>query len=301
MSDHNSASDSESNKQPPANEEEVAALQSYLEQWHSASTLECKNILKAATIEAQTKAPVMSIVLFKAHMVPQPCQSEETRETPDQDGAEWTKRSIIDTLWKKELLKKIEDETGAKPGTKEMMNHYTVHLNQLMASLSPEDLQEAKQTADEWNSQGVLDDVKVEITRKKGDNMIQHFSSEMWNHAGMRVFVLSAWKDGESKVQVARHDYNQEFGGAESFMKSYNWKVIEPEWDTYAASVFKGDVDKNPVAQKKGRQDNTYTLDIGDDGYPVILEYISMELDTKKAVIQAFLTWHYSASISFFQ
>ncbi|KAG2056551.1 hypothetical protein BDR06DRAFT_1005853 [Suillus hirtellus] len=299
MSDHNSASDSESNKQPPANEEEVAVLQSYLEQWCSASTSERKNILKAATMEARMKAPIMSIVLFKARKVTYEtwlrnhAKAKKPGKPPIKMGQKWTERSIIDTLRKKELLKKIEDETGAKPRTKEMMNHYTVHLNRLMASLSPEDLQEAKQTADEWNSQGVPDDVKVEIVRKKGNDMIRHFSSEMWNRAGMRVFVLSAWKDGESKVQVARHDYNQEFGGAESFMKSYNWKVIEPEWDAYATSVFEGDVDENPVAQKKGRQDNTYTLDIGDDGYPVIPEYVSMDLDTKKAVIRAFLTWHY--------
>ncbi|KAG2057252.1 hypothetical protein BDR06DRAFT_969457 [Suillus hirtellus] len=157
-----------------------------------------------------------------------------------------------------------------------------------MASLLPVDLQHAKETANEWNSQGVPDNVKVKITRKKGDDMIQHFSSEMWNCVGMRVFVLSAWKDGESKVQVAGHDYNQEFGGAKLFMKSYNWKVIEPEWDAYATSVFEGNVDENPVSWKKGRQDNTYTLDIGDDRYPVIPEYASMDLDTKKAVIWTF-------------
>ncbi|KAG2109992.1 uncharacterized protein F5147DRAFT_652162 [Suillus discolor] len=241
----------------------------------------------------------MSIVLFKARKVTYETwfrnhvKAKKPGKPPIKMGQKWTERSIIDTLQKKELLKKIEDKTGAKPRTKEMMNHYTVHLNRLMASLSLEDLQQAKETADEWNSQGVPDDVKVEIARKKGDDMIRHFSSEMWNHAGMRVFVLSAWKDGESKVQVAGHDYNQEFGGAKSFMKSYNWKVIEPEWDTYATSVFEGDVDENPVARKKGRQDNTYTLDIRDDGSPVIPEYVSMDLDTKKAVVRAFLTWHY--------
>ncbi|KAG1900019.1 uncharacterized protein F5891DRAFT_1189100 [Suillus fuscotomentosus] len=267
MSDHNSASDSESNKQPPANEEEVAVLQSYLEQWRFASTSERKNILKAATMEARTKAPVMSIVLFKAHKAVHMRHGSKTmpkRRNQGNPQSRWGRngpREASDTLQKKELLKKIKDETGAKPRTKEMMNHYTVHLNRLMASLSPEDLQEAKEMADEWNSQGVPDDVKIEIARKKGDDMIQHFSSEMWNRTGMRVFILSAWKDGESKVQT--DDYNQEFGGAESFMKSYNWKVIEPEWDAYATSVFEGNVDKNPVARKKGRQDNMYTLDIG--------------------------------------
>ncbi|KAG1864531.1 hypothetical protein C8R48DRAFT_773048 [Suillus tomentosus] len=249
-------------------------------------------------MEARTKAPVMSIVLSKARKVTYDtwfrnnAKAKKPGKPPIKMGQKWTERSVIDTLRKKELLKKIEDETGAKPGTKEMMNHYTVHLNQLMASLSPEDLEEAQETANDWNTRGVPDDVKVEIARKKGDDMIRHFASEMWNHAGMRVFVLSAWKDGESKVQVAGHDYNQEFGGAASFMKSYNWKVIEPEWDAYAASVF-GRCGRESGCSEKGRQDNTYTLDVGDDGYPVVPAYGSMDLDTKKAVVRAFLTWHY--------
>ncbi|KAG2052606.1 hypothetical protein BDR06DRAFT_1009454 [Suillus hirtellus] len=279
MSDHNSASDSESNKQPPANEEEVAVLQSYLEQWRSAAPSEHKNILRAATMEARTKALVMSIVLSKARKVTYEtwfqnhAKAKKQGKPPIKMGQKWTERSVIDMLWEKELLKKIEDETGAKPGTKEMINHYMVHLNRLMASLSPEDLKEAKETANEWNSEGVPDN--------------------MWNCAGIRVFVLSAWKDGESKVQVSGHDYNQEFGGAESFMKTQNWKVIKPEWDAYAASVFEGNVDENTIAWKRGRQDNMYSLDIGDDGYPVIPACASMDLDTKKAVIWAFLTWHY--------
>ncbi|KAG1836609.1 hypothetical protein C8R48DRAFT_680474 [Suillus tomentosus] len=266
MSDHNSASDSESNKQPPANEEEVAVLQSYLEQWRSAAPSERKNILRAATMEARTKAPVMSIVLSKARKATYEtwfrnhAKAKKQGKPPIKMGQKWTERSVIDTLRKKELLKKIEDETGAKPGTKEMMNHYTVHLNRLMASLSPEDLKEAKETADEWNSEGVPDDVKVEIARKKGDDMIRHFASEMWNRAGIRVFVLSAWKDGESKVQVSG------VWGAESFMKTQNWKVIEPEWDAYAASVFEGNVDENTVARKRGRQDNTIALTSGMTG-----------------------------------
>ncbi|KAG1787883.1 uncharacterized protein HD556DRAFT_1448389 [Suillus plorans] len=150
MSDHNSASDSESNKQPPANEEDVAVLQSYLEQWRSAAASERKNILKAATMEAQTKAPVMSIVLFKAcKAFHNHAKVKKLGKPPIKMGQKWTERSVVDTLRKKELLKKIEDKTGAKHRTKEMMNHYTVHLNRLMASLSPEDLEQAKETADE--------------------------------------------------------------------------------------------------------------------------------------------------------
>lgn len=98
---------------------------------------------------------------------------------PIKMGQKWTEQSVIDKLWKKELLTKIENDTGAKPGSKEMMNHYTTQLNQLMASLSEEELEEARETAKEWNTEGVPAEIKVEIACKKGEDMIHHFASEM--------------------------------------------------------------------------------------------------------------------------
>lgn len=52
------------------------------------------------------------------------------------------------------------------------------------------------------------------------------------------------------------------------------------------------------VTWKKGCQDKTYVLEVGDDGYPMLPACDAMDLDTKKAVIRAFLTWHYSGSMS---
>ncbi|KAG2085885.1 uncharacterized protein F5147DRAFT_659364 [Suillus discolor] len=274
MSDHDSASESDSSKQPPLNQEEVAILKSYIEQWDAAEPLERKMVSKAAATKARTKAPVMSIRLLKDQKV--------------------TERSVMDTLWKKELLEKIQDETGAKPGMKEMINHYTKQLNQLIASLSLDELQEAKETAELWNHQGIPDDVKADIARKKGNDMIHHFATEMWNHAGMRVFVVSAWKNEEGKIHIAGHDYNNEYGSADSFMKTHKWDTILPEWDSYAESAFDGNLDGDGVVtRKKGRQDKTYVLEVGDDGYPVLPPCDAMDLETKKAVIRAFLTWHY--------
>jgi hypothetical protein len=34
------------------------------------------------------------------------------------------------------------------------------------------------------------------------------------------------------------HDYNNEYGGADSFMKTRKWDAILPEWDSYAESAF---------------------------------------------------------------
>ncbi|KAG1836715.1 hypothetical protein C8R48DRAFT_782881 [Suillus tomentosus] len=65
MSDHDSASESDSSKQPPLNHEELAILKSFIEQWDAAEPSERKMVSKAAATEARTKAPVMSIRLFK--------------------------------------------------------------------------------------------------------------------------------------------------------------------------------------------------------------------------------------------
>jgi hypothetical protein len=65
MSDHDSGSESESNKHPALNEDEVAILRSYIEQWDSAEVSDRNKVLKAAATEARTKAPVMGIRLLK--------------------------------------------------------------------------------------------------------------------------------------------------------------------------------------------------------------------------------------------
>ncbi|KAG2058076.1 hypothetical protein BDR06DRAFT_1004751 [Suillus hirtellus] len=210
MSDHDSGSESESNKQPALNEDEVAILWSYIKQWDSAEVLDHNKVLKAAATEVQTKAPVMGIQLLKDRKAKKPAKF------PIKMGQRWTERSVIDTLQKKELLKTIQDENGAKPGMKEMINHYTKQLNLLIASLSPEELKDAKEMADIWNHQGVPDNIKNE---------------------GLCCVSL---ENEEGKIHVAGHDYNNEYGRANSFIKTCKWDAILPEWDSYAESAFEG-------------------------------------------------------------
>lgn len=69
MTDHDSASESDTRKQPPLSQEEVTILESYIEQWDSAEPSERKRVSKAAATEARTKAPVMSIRLLKDRKV----------------------------------------------------------------------------------------------------------------------------------------------------------------------------------------------------------------------------------------
>lgn len=44
---------------------------------------------------------------------------------------------------------------------------------------------------------------------------------------------------------------------------------------------------------KKGRKDNTYKLDVGGDGFPVLPDHANLDSDTRKAIVRAFLNWHY--------
>ncbi|KAG2748120.1 hypothetical protein P692DRAFT_20735432, partial [Suillus brevipes Sb2] len=97
----------------------------------------------------------------------------------------------------------------------------------------------------------------------------------------------SAWKNEKGKLMVSSHDYNDEIGKGESFLQSSDWQTILPEWEDYAKKQF------DDAAVKKGRKDNTYVLEMGDDGFPVLPDHAEMDSDTRKAVVRAFLNWHY--------
>ncbi|KAG1839431.1 hypothetical protein F4604DRAFT_1691278 [Suillus subluteus] len=122
----------------------------------------------------------------------------------------------------------------------------------------------------------------------------------MFKKAGMQLFMMSAWKNEEGKLMVSRecrvsttdsHDYNEEFGNGESFIKTCDWEVILPEWDGYVAKQF-----EDETLVKKGHKDNTYTLEIGASGFPILPDYTDMDSDTRKAIVRAFLNWHYHCS-----
>lgn len=117
-------------------------------------------------------------------------------------GRRWTYHWVIDTLRKRELLNKIQDDTRVKPGSTEMIQHYSKYLSTLIESLTEEESQEAIKMAEEWNSQGVPPKAQINIAKKKSESMVHHFASEMYKQAGMRLFVLAARKTEEGKLLV---------------------------------------------------------------------------------------------------
>ncbi|KAG1784526.1 uncharacterized protein HD556DRAFT_1451682 [Suillus plorans] len=301
MPDRGSNQAKDANIQPPLTPEERVILQSYVEQWESASGEDRNQVWKDATLEARLKAPTKDKQLlekqkkvyqnwFRNHR-----GRKQDQKPPINMGRRWTYRWVVDTLRKRELLNKIQDDTGVKPGSMEMIQHYSKYLSALIESLTEEEIQEAVKTAEEWNSQGVPPEVQIDIAKKKSESMVHHFASKMYKRAGMRVFVLAARKTEEGKLLVTGHDYNDEFGGVESFTKTCDWQVILPEWEPYVTKLFDGDGEDECVVHKAGRKDNTYTLDIGDSGVPILPNYDEMDSGTRKAVVRAFLNWHYAA------
>jgi hypothetical protein len=101
---------------------------------------------------------------------------------------------------REEVLKRIEDESGAKPGDPGMFKHYQVVVKRVMAELDDDELEKAKETAEEWSNNCPPLEIQAQVARKKGPAYMEHFSNEMWRQCRMRVFVMSAWKNEKGEV-----------------------------------------------------------------------------------------------------
>ncbi|KAG1834636.1 hypothetical protein DFJ58DRAFT_735769 [Suillus subalutaceus] len=297
MAGNDSETDGGPPEQLPLNEEEMAVLEAYLDQWNSTSGEERNTVWGDATTEAQLKAPAMNAKLLRSRKKVyrkwrQNHGEKKDGKPPINLGRKWTYWSVVESLRKKELLKTIEDETGAKPGEQGMMNYYARYLTEMVNSLTEKEVEEATEMAAQWNKQGVPPEVQADTARCKSDEILQYVAKEIFKKAGMRLFMLSAWKTKKGKLMVSGHDYNDEVGKWESFANSSDWQTILPEWESYAGRQFDADIEDDTVV-KKGRKNNAYTLDIGDNGCPILPDHATMDSDTRKAVVRAFLNWHY--------
>ncbi|KAG2030313.1 hypothetical protein BDR03DRAFT_987173 [Suillus americanus] len=160
MTGNDSQSDEEALKHLPLNEEEVAVLEGYLEQWKSTLGAERNVVWEDATKEAWVKAPAMKAESLRSRKNVyrkwlQNHGGKKQVKPPINLGQKWMYRSVVESLRKRELLKKIKAKTGAKPGEPEMMNHYAKYLTDMVNSLTKKETEEATEMAAEWNKQGV--------------------------------------------------------------------------------------------------------------------------------------------------
>ncbi|KAG1727575.1 uncharacterized protein EDB91DRAFT_1253836 [Suillus paluster] len=159
-----------------------------------------------------------------------------------------------------------------------MFKHYQAVVKKVMADLSEDELE------------------KAQVAHKKGPVYMEHFSNEMWRQCGMRVFVLSAWKNEHGEVLFGMHDDNKALGDGDSFMKTKDWEDIELVWQEYAQEQFGGEA-RDGGQQVKGGQKRmkkpVFNLEMDGDGMPLLPDITETKLEEKKAIVRVFLTKHY--------
>ncbi|KAG1805127.1 hypothetical protein EV424DRAFT_1351201 [Suillus variegatus] len=138
-------------------------------------------------------------------------------------------------------------------------------------------------------------DVQAELAESKGAEMIEHFATEMFKQAGMRVCVLSAWNNSKGKLMLGGHDFNEQFGNGESFIKTRDWDVIfMPEWGEYAGEQFGLDVEDGEepqmVKSKKRQPWKLIELEEDTDGWPMLPNTTGWNHAEQQHMIQSFLT-----------
>ncbi|KAG1738662.1 uncharacterized protein EDB91DRAFT_1082694 [Suillus paluster] len=248
----------------------ISELKNYLPEWTSAKRSEKWGVFNAIARAARLFAPKVDQGQWKKRkQVIHPCyvkdlvvQQQEKKERKDmiKYGRKWTPRQVIYQQNREEVLKRIEDEFRAKPGGQDMFKHYQAVVKKVMADLSEDELEKAKETTKEWSNNFPPPETQAQVAHKKGPVYMEHFLNEMWRQCGMRVFVLSAWKNEHGEVLFRMHNDNEALGDGDSFMKTKDWEDIEPVWQEYTQEQF----------------DITET-----------------KLEEKKAIVRAFLTKHY--------
>ncbi|KAG1726658.1 hypothetical protein EDB19DRAFT_1833348 [Suillus lakei] len=220
-------------------ENEILELKNYLPERTSAKKMEKQAVFTAIARASWLFAPKVNQAQWKKRKQMYKTwlfNNKKKKERKDmiKHRRRWTPRMVIYQQKWEEVLKRIEDESGVKPG-------------------GPE---------------------------------------EMWRQCGMRVFVMSAWKNEQGEVLFGMHNDNKALGDGDSFMKTKDWEDIKPVWQEYAQEQF------SARAQDGGRQVKgghkrirkpAFKLATDGDGMPLLPDITKMKLEEKKAI--AVVSW----------
>ncbi|KAG1864552.1 hypothetical protein C8R48DRAFT_773068 [Suillus tomentosus] len=184
------------------------------------------------------------------------------------------------------------------PGEKGMMKHYQCIVTEIMQGLTSDELKEAKVTALAWSQEGPPADIQTNIAKTKGESLMKHFAIKMYRQAGMRIFVVLAWKEQDRKlmiggrVQKVMHDLNDEIGSGERFIDTKDWQVILEEWNPYAEEQFnmQEGTDNHMIRGKTRQVQQLFHFELDNEGMPIIPNNQDLDLQTKKDLICDYMT-----------
>ncbi|KAG1817186.1 uncharacterized protein BJ212DRAFT_1480423 [Suillus subaureus] len=212
-------------------ENEILELKNYLLEWTLAKQKEKQAVFTAIARAARLLAPKVNQAQWKKRKQIYKTwlfnnRKKKERKDMIKYGRKWTPRMVIYQRNWEEVLKRIEDESRAKPGGPE--SH----------ELSDDELEKVKETAEEWSNNFPPPEIQAQVAHKKGPAYMEHFSKEMWRQCRMRVFVMSAWKNEQGEVLFWMHDDNEALGDGDSFMKTKDWEDIKLVWQEYTQEQF---------------------------------------------------------------
>ncbi|KAG2141458.1 hypothetical protein BD769DRAFT_1383718 [Suillus cothurnatus] len=292
-------------------DKEIAELKSYLPDWTSAKKSEKQGVFTAIAQASRLFALKIDLGQWKKRKQMYKTwlfnnKNKKERKDMIKYGRKWMPRMVIYQQNWGEVLKRIKDESGEKPGASSMFKHYQAAVKGVMAELNDDKLEKAKETVEEWSNNFPPPEIQAQVARKKGLAYMEHFLKEMWRQCRMRVFVLSAWKNEKGKVlfgidhssqyMSCMHDDNEALGDGDSFTKTKDWEDIEPVWQEYAQEQFGAWAQDGGQHLKGGRKrvkKPAFKLEMDMGGMLVLPDIIETKLEGKKAIVRSFLTSHY--------
>ncbi|KAI6155589.1 hypothetical protein BKA82DRAFT_36251 [Pisolithus tinctorius] len=183
-------------------------------------------------------------------------------------GSKWMALKVIKLQCKKDI-QQVLVKAGIQPETLAMIKHYQLAIQKVVQSLTKAELDQAARLAKEWNERKPPPEAQAEATTSKGQKYAKQFAYDMWKQCGMRVVIMSAWKDKDGEVM---NDFNDELGDGELYS---DWEDLHGKWSAYAKKAFgangtEDEAGQTTVKAQKGKKRSQFSLSTNDDGMPVV-------------------------------
>ncbi|KIK81033.1 hypothetical protein PAXRUDRAFT_47733, partial [Paxillus rubicundulus Ve08.2h10] len=138
---------------------------------------------------------------------------------------------------------------------------------------------------------------------QKEEKYLREFAQEIWRQCGMRVAVLTAWKDGSGQTMTTQYDINDQIEDGEAFN---GWGGAHQRWMEYAKKAL-GDLasneeesltdtesklDSGPVEKKKKAKVDAMLM-FSYIGKAWIGDIKDASLEVMKQMVWGFITFHY--------
>ncbi|KAI6010724.1 hypothetical protein F5J12DRAFT_781726 [Pisolithus orientalis] len=197
-------------------------------------------------------------------------------------GSKWMALKVIKLQCKKDI-QQVLVKARIHPGMSAMIKHYQPAIQKVVQSLTKAELDQAAHLA-------------KEAATSKGQKYAKQFAYDMWKQCGMRVVIMSAWKDKEGEVMVGVNDFNDELGDGELYL---DWEDLHGKWSAYAKKAFgangtedgsrEDEASQTTVKAQKGKKQSQFSLSTNDDGTPILPNLLDLQTPELKDIMRAWL------------